>query len=89
MKPVIIIIVFILATILMCFADSCFGQENKPHIDTVGNYVVFTDKHGKQYDVNRSEYYQRSFIVKDGKRIFLFRKKEKPIQPPVKYLVTN
>lgn len=77
-------ILIIIACLLFCMVGD--AQKLKPKIDTVESKVIFTDENGKQYKVNRSEKKNRSFILKDGKQLFLF-KREKPCVLPVKYLL--
>lgn len=76
-KNVKISIAIILLAILLCFADS-FGQTTKqlPRIDSIENGKrIFTDENGNKFDVARNEN-GRSYIVKDNKRVYLFRKPE-------------
>ena len=77
-------ILIIIACLLFCMAGE--SQKLKPKIDTVESKVIFTDETGKQYEVNLTEKTNRSFILKNGNKLFLFRR-EKPCVLPVKYLL--
>ena len=59
--------------LFMCFADTCNGQV-KPRLDTVQSKVIFTDEKGIQYDVFKSDKTGKSYIVKNGSKLFLFRR---------------
>ena len=63
---------FLIALMLLNVA---FAQT-KPRLDTIAGVVTLTDKDGITYNVCR-ENGGKSYIVKDGKKIFIFRREKK------------
>ncbi len=67
--------------IALCFfggaiLNKLFAQT-KPRIDTIENKVIFTDENGVKYDVLKSDKTGKSYIVKNGSNLFLFRKEKR------------
>jgi hypothetical protein len=80
------IIAFVIVCLLCCLAGNAQVPKQQARLDTVETKVIFTDNYGSKYEVNRSEKTNRSFIIKNGKKLFLFRH-ESPTVLPAKFLL--